>query len=300
MRNHPPIARTIAHRGRQAVSGARCALVGCGDLLRAHSLALLAMRPCRSSPRLLSLRCSVLSRLAGVAAWRLCAGVRLACGTGAGHGCSSGLPAALQTCRAAEAGSRAASRRGQLAVCASCAIAPHAVALPPRIPAPLLCGRRVARGRAAYAGARWPPRPPRCSPVLAAARAAPCALLGGLRGCGCAVGLVRPAARRLAPFPPGGAHGAPAPLFPVGRCAPLVRYFIRGDKGFALCPCALGAGRCGLCPRLASPLALVCASGLRPARPVGPCRAVCAPASPRAPVGWWRAAPLSLSASRWR
>lgn len=97
-------------------------------------------------------------------------------------------------------------------------------------------------------------------PALSAARASPCASLGGLRGLG-APSVSSVLLRGGSPlFPPAARMARLPPFSPSGACAPLVRYFIRGDKGFALCPRACGARRCGLCPRLASPLALVCAS----------------------------------------
>lgn len=300
--NHPPTARQIAHRGRQTVSAARllwsAAAFRCGRTVSLRCSPL-AMRPCCSSPRLLSLAAlwcpGWLVSLLGA-----CAQVSGSSAARArGMGCSSGLPSALQTCRAAEAGYRAASRRGQLAACASCANAPHAVALPPRIPAPWPRGRRVVRGRAAYAGARWPPWPLRCSLLCRrrALRPAPrlvVSVASVRRRC-------RPSCCAAArPFSPRRRAWRACPPFPRRALArPLCGILSGGTRGSLCAPAPAARVVAGFARALPRRL-LWCAPPPAAARPVGPCRAVCAPASPRAPVGWWRAAPLSLSASRWQ
>ena len=114
-------------------------------------------------------------------------------------------------------------------------------------------------------------------------------LWASLRGFGRVGGVCAPLARRLVPFPPPSPSRAPAPLPLVGLAgaAPLMRWFDAGGRGLAPGPCSLRSQSLRVsAARLASPLVggrLRCRCA-----PSGPCRAVCAPASPRAPVGWWR------------
>ncbi len=137
-----------------------------------------------------------------------------------------------------------------------------------------------------------------CSGALLAARASPCALAGRVAAASVASAascVLSP--RRLAPFPPGVAHSAPAPLFPVAPVGALCGNLSGGTRGSLWAPLARSLR---LAPRLASPLglwsaplaALCCA-------PSGPCRAVCAPAAPRAPRRLVRRCAPASSAARY-
>lgn len=110
----------------------------------------------------------------------------------------------------------------------------------------------------------------------------PCALLCGRRCFGRVGGVCGLASGRLAPFPPPSPPGS-FPPSPVGPVGPLCGILMRGAGGSLSGPAPFGRSRCGL--RRALPRPVWWASPLRCAAS-GPCRAVCAPAAPRALVVW--------------
>ena len=91
--------------------------------------------------------------------------------------------------------------------------------------------------------------------------------------------------RRLAPFPPGVAHGAPPPLFPVGRWRAPYAVIYPGGQGVRSGPrwrgrCAQRRAPCLAAGPWSAPLAALCCA------PSGPCRVPCSPAAPLARPGW--------------
>ena len=155
---------------------------------------------------------------------------------------------------------------------------------------------RIPPARAAYAGALWPHCAVRCSLVLPAARASPCALLRGFRCSGRVGGVGRSFVAAARPFSPRRRLRLLPPFSPSGAGAPPVRNFIRGDKGFALGPASRSLRA------VPAPCFAACSVGgsavLRGLRPLPRrVRARCA-ARPRRLVASLRSLPLPLRGRR--